>query len=203
MSDNLIEVWGDTIKRTANFVARDFPDVEREDLRQELYLFVLAHPTLESPEKPGSTVVLAKAAKMYAWNQRKQHLQLTAQYSYRTSDVRAILETVFEPSAWEGVNVPEDAKSEFNDVFLEINCDVKRAWESLGYAMKQTIFKKYALGWEFERGSAESKRLSRAIERLTDNLNFYRKPPDRDYVGSRKVITSANARYNVSKLTED
>lgn len=203
MSDNLIEVWGDAIRRTANFVGSDFPDVSPEDLRQELYLFVLAHPTLESPDKPGSTKVLMKAARQYAWDQRREHLQLSAQYSYRTSDVRAILETVFDRSQWEGVAVPDDARSEFNDVFLEINVDVKRGWESLGYSQRRVIFQKYALGWQFDRGSAEAQRLARAVNKLTDAINFYQKQPDRDYVGSRKAITTANAHYKISKLTED
>jgi hypothetical protein len=194
MSEDLVSLWGDAVKRTAGFVARDFPDVEREDVMQELFLFIMKHPTLESPDKPGSTMVLMKAARFYAWNQRKQHLQLSPQYSYRTSDIKAILETVFDQRDWANVRVPEDAQSEYNDVFLEINSDVKRAWESLGHAQKKVIFEKYALGID-PQGQTEAKRLSRAIEKLTDAINWYQKPDNRDYVGTRRVITNANARY--------
>lgn len=203
MSEDVISLWRDAIKRTAGFVSRDFPDLEKEDLQQELYAFILKnHETLESPDKPGSTVVLMKVAKQYAWNQRKEHLQLSPQYSYRTSDIKAILESVFDSRDWSNVQIPDDAKSEFNDVFLEVNCDVKRAWESLGYAQRKVIFEKYALG-QFPDGDTARKRLNRAIEKLTDNLNWYQKQPHRDYVGSRRTITNANARYILGKQNDE
>lgn len=203
MSEDILSLWKDSINRTASFVCRDFPDVEKEDVRQELYVFVLKNQAkLKSPEYQGATTALTKAAKAYAWDQRKQHLQLSSQYSYRTSDIKAILESVFDARDWNSVSVPDDAKSEFNDVFLELNCDIKRAWESLGHSQKKIIFERYALGQSPE-DAAGAKRLSRAIEKLTDTVNWYQKPPDRDYTGTRKAITNANARYILGNQGDD
>lgn len=201
MAEDIISLWRDLVERTASFISRDFPDVEREELVQQLFLFVVENGKyLKEPTQVGSAKALSRAAKQYAWDQRKEHLTLSSQYSYRTSDVKYILETVFDARDWEGVRVPEDAQSEFNDVFLEINSDVKRAWEKLGYAQKQVIFRKYALGWEPET-QTETKRLYRAIVALTDNLNWYQHPKGHQHVGTRRAITNANARYNIDGLT--
>lgn len=203
MSEDLISQWADSVKKTAVFVCRDFPDVEKEDLSQHLFMKLLENQQyLKSPDEQGATTLLIKWGRQYAWDQRKEHLMLTSQYSYRTSDVRHILETVFDRRDWNGMKVPEDAKSEFNDVFLEMSTDVKRAWESLGHTQKKIIFKRYALGEVPELGGDRT-RLSRAVGALTDKLNFYQRQPNRDYEATRKVITNANARHRISNSWDD
>lgn len=200
MSDDFVTKWGDIVNRIANSVARDFPDIERDDVAQYLYMLILEQK-FEDPTLIWMFKVLSRAANIYAWDQRKEHLQLSPQYSYRTRDVKAILASLFDRQDWESVKVPDDAKSEFNDVFLEINCDVKGAWMKLGYAQKRAIFEKYALGFE-PKDEAAQKRLYRAVAALTDNLNWYQKNRGEDYVGSRRVITNANARANISHLED-
>lgn len=202
MSEDLYSVWGDLVRRTASFVCRDYPDVEREDMQQELFIFILSNRgKLRYPDQVGAASALSKQAQFIAGQIRAQHLQLSAQYSYRTSDVRSILQTVFDRQDWSSVRIPDDARSEYNDVFLEINSDVSRAWKSLGHSQKVAIFEKYALNSPPEDAAAR-KRLQRAIEQLTDSLNWYRRQPDRDYVGTRRVITNAHSRANISGLTE-
>lgn len=201
MSEDLLSLWKDAVERTARFVVRDFPDVEREDVIQELFLFIIQNQErLKHPDQVGAQKTLARAAKEFAWDQRKQHLALSVQYSYRTSDVKAILETAFDHSNWENVRVPDDARSEFNDVFLEVNSDVVRAFHSLGHSQKKVIFQRFALG-VYPENQTEVKRLYRAVAALTDKLNWYQKAPDSDFVGKRKVISNNNARYNIGGLT--
>lgn len=201
MSEDIYSLWKDLVDRTTSFIVRDFPDVEREDVVQALFLFVFENrDKLKSPDQVGATRTLARAAKEFAWDQRKQHLALSTQYSYRTSDVKHILETAFNHDSWENVRVPDDARSEFNDVFLEINSDVLRAYQSLGHSQKKTIFERYALGI-YPENQTEVKRLYRAIVALTDNLNWYQRPRDVEYVGTRRVKTNANSRYDIDGLT--
>src|SRR5688572_29963947 len=201
MTTDIYSLWKDLIGRVATFTVRDFPDVEKEEVIQELYLFVVENSDrLKSPDQVGALKSLSRAAKEYAWSLRKQHLQLSSQYSYRTSDVRHILETVFIHDDWANVRIPDDAASEFNDVFLEINSDVKRAYDKLGHVQKKAIFSRYALG-EVPTDPPDKQRLYRALTALTDNLNWYQKPMGSQYVGGRKVITNGNARYNIDGLT--
>lgn len=198
--DTFLGKWGTVVRRAANFVCRDFPDVEKSDVLQHLYAFVLEEGFTD-PEESWIPKVLCRSGTIFAWDQRKEHLQLSCQYSYRTSDVRHILETVFEMQDWSNVRVPDDAKSEFNDVFMELNSDIKRAWESLGHAQKKVIFERYALGWEPET-AADKKRLWRAIVALTDSVNWYKRPRSRDFVGTRRAITNAHARADISHLED-
>lgn len=202
VSEDRISAWKEVIAKVASFVAADFPDVEKEDLIQQLYLFILEKTTLTDPDSRGATTILTKAAKDWAWNQRKQHLHLTAQYSYRKSDVRAILETAFDHDRWSGVRVPDDARSEFNDVFLEINTDVKNAWVTLAKSDKKIIFEKFALG--IDPDASGRVKLSRAIQKLTDKLNFYQglQKPEQ-FIGRRRVVNNATAQARIHGLTDD
>jgi DNA-directed RNA polymerase specialized sigma24 family protein len=194
MNDEIFDTWRETVAKTAAFVTRDFPDIEEEEVRQELWLFVCEnHKKLQTPDKGGSVKALIRCANNFCWEQRKQQLHITSQYSYRTSDVRKILETVFDYSQWDRTKVPDDARSEFNDVFMEVAADVKASYDKLPTQYQQIIYVRYALG-ETLRTSAERERLKRAIARLCDYLNYYRgKPVDHEYIGSRRVISNGAA----------
>lgn len=203
MTEDKYSVWKDAITRTARFTARDFPDVEVEDISQHLWLKIFSQKHFKDPDAAGASKMLARWAKAFAWDQRKEHLTLSAQYNYRASDVREILQTVFSQEDWVNVRIPDDARSEYNDVFLEINCDVKVAWERLGHAQKKVIFERYALGLDMIT-DADRKRFYRAIDQLVENLNWYKKRQDnRECVGSRRAISNANARFDISKLNDE
>jgi len=202
VSEDVCSAWAKDVNRTAAFVSGDFPDVEREDLTQHLFMKLLENQQyLKSPEERGATTMLLWWAKAYAKSVRTEHLQLSPQYSYRTSDIRDILHVVFQQQDWESVEVPDDARSEFRDVFLEINIDVKRAFEKLGEKQKLVIFEKYAMSID-PVDPAGRKRLSRAIEALTDRVNFYQHAIDDEFIGKRRVMSNAKARY-VTKNQEE
>jgi hypothetical protein len=191
-------LWEDIVTKTARFVARDFPEVEEEDLFQDLMLWVLQNKALKNPDAPYTTTGLFKRAVAIAWGYRKQSLYITSQYSYRTSDVRKILETAFDLTEWANGYVPEDAKELSSDDKLIVHADIKRAFMYLSDSYKKSIFLRYALK-DKPTDQSGYDRLRRAVEKLTDILNFY--PPKYDHtgVGNRRVISNATASYTIQR----
>lgn len=192
--DELYDKWGKLIERAARFVANDFPEVEREELVQELWTFVLSTPSLNH-ETAGVKGILEKAATLRAWEYRKEGLHLSAQYQYRPSDVRKLLEDSFgDMTRWEGSFVPEDARSEerFDAVIMRL--DVREALRRLPLQYAEAIYDKFAEGIDPKDGAGRT-RLSRAVARLADVLNHYNLTPDdmriAGHPGSRKAMTNA------------
>lgn len=197
MEDVDYDTWKPLVERATAYVCRDFPDVEREDISQHLWMKLMENRQhITSHEERGVPTMLSRWGTTYAWDLRKEHLQLSPQYSYRTSDIKKVLDVIFDKRDWENAVVPDDARSEFS-CSIEVATDIYIAYEKLGHAQKQAIFERYALGVA-PKDDAGVKRLYRAVCALTDKLNWYQKQPDRDYVGTRKVLTNANARANIS-----
>jgi len=190
------------VKNVARKVAADFPGhIEVEDMEMELYCFLLERSKYFDKEVASAIVykALTEQAKKVGWEQRKQHLVLTPQYTYRPSDVRRILETMFNYTTWPDARVPDDAKSIKGNDALEMSSDVAWAFSKMTHEpYKQAIAKRYRDGIQPENGSADSKRLSRAIQTLTEILNYYMKSAHEDGPGARKAITNARAAYNIS-----
>lgn len=214
----------DDIDRVAKSVARDYPDIEWEDLRQELVVFVLENgKSLKTREQGGSPrKILNLVAQAYSKKLRVQHLILSPQYSYRPSDVQLILET-----AWTGVSsasyVPDDARDPLSNTFtihddqggfrvldldpfhmpdaMEVASDVKRAFASIKKELQESLFKRYALNEVPDNASWERKRLNKAVNELTYRLNSYK--GDVFDPQKRKKVSSAAARVRFSQNYED
>ncbi len=105
MSEDFYSVWQSRVERTAKYVSRDFPDVESEDLIQEMYEFVLRRGWT-NPNDESITIILKRVAMTKAMMLRTQHLTVSPQYSYRPSEVRSILENVFDHENWPRRSVP-------------------------------------------------------------------------------------------------
>jgi hypothetical protein len=189
-----INDWLPLIDNVARFVSSDFPDVEFEDVRSDLVVFVLTKHQLYDPEQPGANTALNRQARTYAWDQRKQHLTLSVQYSYRPSDVRKILETLGNYRTWPNAQTPEDAKSRKGNDSIEMSADISRAFSKLRGPYQDVIRQRYFLKQTFENGSSESKRLSRAIGALCDILNFY----DVEAYDRRQVLSNSQAQHRIS-----
>lgn len=207
MSNNFYETWSGLVERIARFTSYDFPDIEPQDLEQDLYEEVLKRKW-ENADEFGAVAILRKVAKDKAMQYRSQHLILSPQYNYRTSDVKKILEKVFAYEDWkpkrsfteveeDGVTVPVEQVMEPHydlDEILISHSDVKRAWESLPYNYRKIIFLRFALG-DHPETDAGQRQLHRAVERLTDILNRYRGTTSHNGIGSRRAISNARARY--------
>jgi len=202
VSSSKYDEWEEIVSRTVRFVVKDFPDVEYDDLFQDLMTYVLGNRNLKNPDGPHVSTGLYKKAIQFAWEYRKQSLYITSQYSYRTSDIKKILETLFDYREWTTSFIPDDAKSLSEDDRLVVNSDIKRAFDSLSDEYKQTIYSRYALNILPE--STNGKRnLNRAIATLTDYINFYQWGRRTDGPGQRRTITNATANYIITNQNGD
>ena len=203
-------------------IARDYPDIDWQDIRQEIALFIVENgKSIKSKSEGGNPrKFLHLVGNNYAKKLRTQHMVLTPQYAYRPNDVKLILENAFfgpDKSAY----VPDDARSPLSKTFnsydpaggfsvqdvdpfheadyLEISSDVLAALKKLKPEQKEAIFRRYALQEVPENNSWERKRLNNAINELTRKLNWYRgTDPDRRVVG-----TNAAARVRISRTYDE
>lgn len=171
-----LEVFDDVVSKIAATVARDFPGIESGDISQHLYLTILqqrAH--FKNPDDAGVTGALWKIAKNYAAQLRAEGLHVSVQYSYSRKDIKRILENTFNREEWHLTYVPEDAESIKDSADeMDLQSDIKWGWTQLGEQEQRVIFEKYGLKEDLD--ATERKRLSRAIDNLTDIVNTYPRP---------------------------
>lgn len=195
------EDLAETIDRVARRVAGDYPDIDWEDVRQELALFVLTNGEgIKLWNEGGNPAwLLNRVAQTFCMKVRTQHMSLSPQYAYKPSDVKKILETAFSVEEVMDTYVPDDAKSMKGLDEVEIASDVKAAYDRLNQDEKATIFKRYALGWVPDNASYERKKLNAAIKKLTHKLNTYRgKGPEERRM--RKAMSNAGARAAITEV---
>lgn len=196
MSPRNLEDWIEPARKVARFVSFDYPDVEQDDIQQELLLFVAENSTtLRDPDQVGAVQALEKRAKLYCREQRREHLSLTAQYSYRTSDVRRILETAFDYQDWENAFVPEDAKSDLHKSSdaVELTADIRWAMAYLPEQYQNAIYSAFR-EHDYPDGRTNSrKQLNRAVSALVDVLNWYHRGKPDEGIGTRKIVSNARA----------
>lgn len=192
--------WDNLIARTARRVSSDFPNVDYDDIYLHLWGYVINQREYVHPKKPGVAKVVAKEAKKQAWKYRAEHLRQTAQYSYRTDDVREILETTFHYSEWAEGYVPGDAVSKDAGAAIEVRADISWGIELLPPNYQNVIFKRYRDKIDIPADTNERRQLNRAIERLATVLNCYTpgKLP-RQGPGNRRAISNAQARFIIEE----
>lgn len=112
------EDLAEVIDRVAKQVARDYPDIDWEDVRQELALFVIKNGKSIKLKDDGGNPrwILDRVAKDYCKKSRTEHMALSPQYAYRPSDVSLILETAFLDRDNIGF-VPDDARDPLSKTF--------------------------------------------------------------------------------------
>lgn len=181
------------IERIARQVSSDFPDVSSEDLYQQMCLFVLQNAkSIKTKEEGGNPGwILRRVAYHYAKQERTQQLSMSIQYTYRPSDIKAILEIIYDISDLEKTPVPEDAISLTGNDSLEIGSDVRSAIKRLSETDQIALFRRYALKEIPDNSSYERKQLNKAVKNLVFALNSYRGYGT--YVGKRRVLSNATA----------
>lgn len=187
---NALEVFDDLVAKISASVARDFPGVDQDDISQHLYLTILTNrKNFKSPDNAGVTGALWRIAKDHATQLRAEALHLSAQYAYRPSDVRKILENTFDRAEWFDTEVPEDARSLKDSADeLDLQSDIKWGWSQLHITEMQLVFRRYAL--KEDLGEADRRKLNRAIEKLVDVVNTYPRPGH-----PRRAMTNARAQH--------
>jgi hypothetical protein len=213
------EDLAEVIDKTAKHVARDYPDIDWEDIRQELVVFVLQYgKSIKLHEYGGNPRwLLERVAQEYCKNMRAQHMVLTPQYAYKPSDIKLILETAFLGTPRSGY-VPDDARSplsrtfnvydsassfDVQDIdpfheadFLEVSSDVKASIKKLKPELRLSLFNRYVMGIIPDNDSYERKRLNKAVNELTRRLNWYR-GIDKD---RRPVYSNARSRAVITEV---
>lgn len=188
------------IERIARQVASDYPDVSWEDIRSGLCLFVIENEkSIKLRDEGGNpNWLLKRVAGTLCKEERVSQLTLSPQYAYRPSDVSKILETAFSVEHIDKTFVPEDAESmKAGTDEIEIASDIRDAYTRLPLDLKQSIFRRYALGEVPDNASYERKRLNRAVKELTRILNNYRgRGP---FTGRRTIMSNAAAHAVISR----
>lgn len=177
--DELYENWKGYVARASRKIARQFAEIEEEDLVQELFLWVFS----EKPDHTNSPMRLAELrARDIAWDYRRSYMANSGQYLYRTEDVRKILkELAYLDEYWDhsiklDVQPLKSGNTGVSSLTLEdrvvLVVDVQEAFKFLSPNYKGVIEKAYRDGVRFAPDSAEERQLSRAVDRLTDYLNY-------------------------------
>lgn len=187
------------IETLSRVVASDYPDIDWRDIRQHLCEFILIKGEAFKIEGSGwgAKKILKKVADQYCKDERTQQNYLSAQYSYRPSDVMKILETAWDLVEIDKTYVPEDAVSikSASDP-LDLAADVRQAYDSLNDDLRLSIFTRYALGVVPENASYERKKLNKAVKELTRILNGYR---GKQLPTRRRVVSNSTATAIISK----
>lgn len=195
-------LWFRMIQRLARYICRDYPDVDSEELEHTLWVHILTYPSLDI-HNPGCWNLMKRIAAEKAWDQRKEQLNISSQYSYTVHDVCRILETSFFYNDWESGYVPEDARSKDAMDGVEVRSDVMQAFYRLKpKSYQHAILGCYRDGVTPAGSSNEGKLLARAVDKLVTLLNWYWNGPNTRHPG-RKTISNAAARYRIEQLTED
>lgn len=156
-------------------------------------LFVMEKRGQLSPTDQYIAKALYRKAVAKSWEYRKVALHLSAQYSYRVSDVRKIMETGFQWEEWEAGHLPEDCKSEDFDERLVVHSDLSRAYDFLTDHYQSVLYRRYYLNYDQPAAS-----LRKALERLTDILNHYQLKTGHVGTGTRRVVSNARAQLQIN-----
>lgn len=150
----------------------NYPDVHREDIEGKLWEYVYALESEVPAFSAGVGAVLRRIASRLARKVRGRNLNISCQYAYLVSDVYRLAETLFEDDpGW----APADAWTLERDGMAAVECrmDMLRALERLDWEHRGAIIRRYRLGVVSERGTAEYRKLSRAIKALTMEMNSW------------------------------
>jgi DNA-directed RNA polymerase specialized sigma24 family protein len=178
------------LSSAANVESSNDTSLERDDLYSESFLkYWKVRNEVKSVEEGGHPVAfLRKIVSNVANVMRADARMRSAQYTYRSSDVRAILTDALQGPS-ESSNVKN---SDFDpDDFPNVRSDILACLFELSEDDRISIIMRYYYGYLSKNGSASRKRLDRAVDRLTSVMNNYR--GNKLFVGTRRAITNAHA----------
>jgi DNA-directed RNA polymerase specialized sigma24 family protein len=157
----------------AQRVADEYPGIDAEDIRQEILLHVIEKKTTyESTDYPDGQLRknFRNVAVSYAGRERYAFIYHSAEYVYTSSEVRQLFERAFfQPEMWETAPTMDDGVSVASGGVVVALWDLDRAYSALSVLDAAVIAKRYEQGEALS--SAETMRLSRAIDKITRSLN--------------------------------
>lgn len=178
-----------TIERIAKAEARRDTILNWEDVYQESVAKFIGNRFRAYPDEDVPYSYLKAVVKNTAFDMRTKELHARCQYTYTVSTVRRILETMH-------VEIPDMVHPETMDV-IAMRSDIRTCMKELPEEMQQSILDRYVIGVIPSNGSAGRKALNRAVDRLTDTMNYYQ--GGTQFIGTRKIISNAHARAITSE----
>ncbi|MFC9231060.1 hypothetical protein ACFTZI_19215 [Streptomyces decoyicus] len=157
----------------ARRVADEYPGIDAEDIQQEILLHVVEKQAVYvGANYPDGQLRknFRKIAISYAGRERYTYIYHSAEYVYTSSEVRQLFEKAFfQPELWETAPTKEDGVSVSAGGVVVALWDIDRAYSTLPVLDAQVIAKRYEHGEALS--SAETMRLSRAIDKIVRTLN--------------------------------
>jgi len=157
----------------ARKVAEEYPGIDAEDIRQEILLHVMEKKNVyESTDYPDGQLRknFRQVAVSYAGRERYAYIYHSAEYVYTSSEIRQLFEKAFfQPELWETAPTKDDGVSVAAGGVVVALWDLDRAYSALPVLDAEVIAKRYERGEPLS--SAETMRLSRAIDKIVRTLN--------------------------------
>lgn len=191
------------IDRVARRVAGEHYVVEKDDLEQELIVFVIkrlksenAPLPLPSEKKMNTQSFLTSVARMYAFEQKQQHYLIDSNISYEMKDVRELLQTHFEPDLWDAVREGESVEER-----VVAHSDIAWALDRLSAADRTFVAECYRSEQLPRSGTKEYRRLRDVIIKMTNMLNHWTRSDEGEGPGRRRAMSNATANATIDSLS--
>lgn len=166
--------------------------LDAEDLIQEVWLFLWQKwGEFTSRDVSDSFVrgCIRNVIRNSALAQRDQQLAQTDAFHYGTDEVAAMLPFLLDD--WQSIDIPEEVREQHEA--LTPMCDLKSCFQNLPRQDRTLLAKKYLKG-ETALSSSERSRLSRALRKLTQNMNTTRAVAEREHQGTGSRIPKLSRR---------
>lgn len=196
-----IENYTPIIKRVARRVASEHHIIEREDMEQFLYCFVIKRKDSlpDDPKEVDWSVQsrFLQVARTEAFNQKRQHYMIDAAVSYSVKDVKRILLTHFDANDWDVVSTDgesvEDSISEHSDV----------AWalDHLDPKERSFVAECYKSNEFPASGTKEYRKLNSLTIKIANIANHFTRTDEGEGVGRRKAMSNAQSRAMIDSGT--
>lgn len=194
----------DTIARVASSLRKQYPMVERDDIVQELWVYYLSKDFSHANSKMLWTS-LRRAGARWCSKEKAAVVGYEEQdlYHYSIGQIQELLPLAFNRNAWtlrgkEQVEGKAGGDPAHGNSHLAMICDVRSGLETGSAEDKALLWTAYGLGLDSTEhalslgltDAALRMRLNRAMQRLQRRLGGP-KPSERDYVGTRRVLSNA------------
>jgi len=182
MDTKEVNLWDEEIHKIARWLCREHPDVEFEDIKQDLWVVLLFFQEkgklLELDDKYLRTTLRYRGTAICN-KYRQQHLTISSQYGYRTKDVRNLFETFWFYEDWMTAELPDDAlnvdaerRHIRQEEGIHLSADLSAAFDKLTDEYKAIIYKEFRQSEDLDKN--ERVKLSKALHRTAEILNTYR-----------------------------
>lgn len=188
------------ITKMCRSVARAFPKVEEDDLRQEVCTFLWQKQEhLYEASEPYIKTCIKNVVYNSALKTRDTVLQETDQFWYHDYEVKELL-PYYMTDTMENAPVPPGITSLAGNDLQDIKADFDVAFDAVSESVQAILIRRYRIDEELSE-ARDRKALSRAHQKflalLNKNMNI--KAREYDSTGSRKVMTIAQSQFTVKE----